>query len=202
MNAAEASTVEDRAESRRRCALELLAELRVVERLSALGAVEVTGSVAHGLVVAHDIDIDVTADTLETAACFAVVGELAADPRVVRVAYENAVERFGWLSFDIVCLAGGERWTIELYVNGPDASCPGWTAELARVLSQSLTAEQRHAILELKEALADDPGYRSMDVYRAVVDGGVRDADEFLSWRVGNGSEELARWLPGTVPPA
>lgn len=194
------STLEERAEARRLGALELLAELRLVERLSRLGTVEVTGSVAHGLVVAHDVDVDVTADALDPAACLAAVGELAADPRVVRVVYTNATERFGWLSVDIVCDIRGERWTIELYVNGPGASCPGWTSELAAVLSPVLTPEQRHAILELKEALADDPEYRSMDVYRAVVDGGVRGIDAFLDWRREHGSEELARWLPGTVP--
>ena len=195
------SAREQRAEARRLRALELLAELRVLDHLSELGTVEVTGAVAHGLVVAHDIDVDVTAAALDAPACFAVMGELAADPRVVRVVYTNATERFGWLSFDIVCLFAGEKWTIELYVNGPDASCFGWTSELAGVFSGVLTPEQRDAILELKEALADDPEYRSMDVYRAVMDGGVRGIDAFLAWRTEHGSEELARWLPGTVPP-
>ena len=65
-----------------------------------------------------------------------------------------------------------------------------------------LTSEERCAILELKEAFAGDADSRSMDVYRAVVDDGIRDLDEFLRWRGVNGSEELAPWLPGTVPPA
>ena len=196
------STVEERAEARRLRALDLVAELRLVERLSALGPVEVTGAVAHGLVVARDIDVDVTAAALDAFACFAVLGELAEDPRVVRVVYTNATERFGWLSFDIGCLFAGERWTIELYVNGPDASCFGWTSELARVFSPTLTPEQRHAILELKEALADDPEYRSLDVYRAVTDDGARSLDEFLAWRAEHGSADLVRWIPGTVSPA
>jgi hypothetical protein len=195
------SALAERAEARRLRALELLAELRVLERLSKLGPVEITGSVAHGLVVAHDIDVDVTVAALDARACFAVIGELAADPRVVRVVYTNATERFGWLSFDIVCVFGGEKWTIELYVNGPEASCLGWTAELAGVFSRVLSPEQRDAILELKEALVDDPEYRSMDVYRAVMDGGVSGVDAFLAWRTEHGSEELARWLPATVPP-
>ncbi len=195
------SALAERAEARRLHALELLAELRALEHLARLGTVEVTGSVAHGLVVAHDIDIDVTAAALDPRACFAVMSELAADPRVVRVVYANTAERFGWLSFDIVCTFAGEKWTIELYVNGPDASCFGWTSELAGTFSRVLTPEQRDAILELKEALVDDPEYRSMDVYRAVMDGGVRGIDAFLAWRTENGSEELARWLPATVPP-
>lgn len=195
-------TVEEREEARRRVALDLLAELRAVEHLSRLGQVEITGAVRHRLVVAHDIDVDVTAEELDAAACFEAVGKIAVDPRVVRVVYRNDRQRFGWLAFDIVCrLYDGEDWVIELYVNGPNASYAGWTAELARELANVLTPEHRRAILELKEALAGDVDYRSMDVYRAVVDGGIRDLDGFLRWRAEHGSAELARWLPGTVPP-
>ena len=189
------STVEEREEARRARALELLAQLRAVERLSALGTVEITGAVAHRLTVAHDIDLDVTVDELDAHAILAVIAELATDPIVTRVVYRNDAETYGWLAFDVVM---GD-WAIELYVSTPSASCFGWTSELARAFGDMLDAEQRHAILELKEALADDPEYRSMDVYRGVVDGGVRDLDGFRRWREEHGSEELRRWLPGTV---
>ena len=189
------STPEEREEARRRRALELLSELRVVERLSALGPVEITGGVAHRLTVAHDIDIDVTVDELDAHACLAVMADLAGDPRVKRVVFRNDATTYGWLAFDIAV----EDWAIELYVSTPRASCFGWTAELARLFADMLDREQRRAILELKEALAGDHDYRSMDVYRAVVDDGVRDLDEFLRWRAECGSAELARWLPDTV---
>jgi hypothetical protein len=192
------STVEAREEARRRRALELLADLRVVERLSTLGPVEITGAVAHGLAVAHDIDMDVTVDELDAKACFAVMAELASDPRVKRIVCRNDASTYGWLAFDIVI----DDWAIELYVSTPAASCFGWTSELARIFGDLLDAEQRHAILELKEALAGDSEYRSMDVYRAVVDGGIRDLEEFRRWRAEHGSEKLERWLPGTVRPA
>jgi len=192
------STVEEREEERRRGALDLLADLRVVEQLSALGPVEITGAVAHRLVVDHDIDMDVTVDELDAHAILSVITGIAVDPRVRRVVYRNDATTYGWLAFDIVI----EDWAIELYVSTPAASCFGWTAELARTFGDLLDAGQRHAILELKEALAGDAEYRSMDVYRAVVDGGVRDLDTFLRWRGEHGSEKLERWLPATMSPA
>jgi len=165
-------TVEEREEARRRLALDLLRELRVVERLSELGPVEITGAMRHHLVVDRDIDVDVTVDELDAHGCFAAIGEIASDPRVLRVVYRNEAETSGWLAFDLVCRdAEGERWTIG-------------------------------AILAPKEALVGDADYRSMDAYRAVVDDGIRDLDGFLRWRDVNGSEELAHWLPGSVPPA
>ena len=59
------STPEEREAERRRRAFDLLADLHVVERLSELGPVEITGAVAHRLAVAHDIDMDVTVDELD-----------------------------------------------------------------------------------------------------------------------------------------
>jgi hypothetical protein len=196
-------SVEEREAARRRHALDLLEELHVVERLSVLGPVEVTGAVRHRLVVDRDIDMDVTVDELDAGACFAAIGEIATDPRVLRIVYRNDASAFGWLAFDITCSdADGNAWIIELYVSTPAASFFGWTSELARLLEGVLTPDQRHAILELKEALVGDAEYRSMDVYRAVVDDGVRGTDDFLRWRPEHGSAKLARWLPGSVSPA
>jgi hypothetical protein len=196
-------SVEEREKARRGRALGLLEDLHVVERLSVLGPVEITGAVRHRLVVDRDIDMDVTVSELDARACFAAIGEMATDPRVLKVVYRNDASTHGWLAFDITCSdADGDPWIIELYVSTPAASFFGWTSELARLLEGVLTSEQRRAILELKEALAGDAEYRSMDVYRAVVDDGVRGTDEFLRWRTEHGSAEIARWLPGTVRPA
>ena len=162
-----------------------------------LGPTELVGSVRHGLVVARDIDVEIAAPVLDPAATFAVAGELAASPRVVRALFRNQSASRGWLYWEISAQADdGEEWTIETYISGPDDPYRGWSAELATALERALTDEERCAILALKESLADDPAYRAMDVYRAVADGGVRTPDEFEPWRETSGSDELMRWLP------
>ena len=187
----------ERAEERRRSALALLDSLHYLERWSRLGPVELVGSVRHGLVVAHDIDVEIAVTALDPSATFAIAGELAADPRVVRALYRNQSAARGWLYWEISAQADdGEEWTVETYVSGPDDPYRGWSAELAPALEQALTDEERRAILALKEALADDPAYRAMNVYRAVADGGVRTLEEFAAWHDTSGSDELVRWLP------
>jgi len=191
------SAITDRAAARQATALALLESLRYLDRWGRLGHAELVGSVRHGLVVARDIDVEVTVPALEPAATFAVAGELATDPLVARATYRNQAESRGWLYWEIGAHGeDGEEWTIETYVSGPDDPYAGWSAELASALAAALTDEQRAAILALKEALADDPDYRAMDVYRAVVDGGVRSPAELAEWREASGSSELVRWLP------
>ena len=197
------STVVERAQRRRCRALELVDSLHYLERWGRLGDTELVGSVRHGLVVAHDIDVEVTVPALDVAATFAVVAEIALDPAVLRALYRNQSADRGWLYWELgVRLDGGEEWTIETYVSGPRDSYAGWSAELARSFDRVLTEEHRRSILELKEALADDPDYRAMDVYRGVVEGGVRTVKEFEAWRAVHGSTELVRWDPLTVPPS
>jgi hypothetical protein len=191
------ATVLERAAVRQRSALALLDSLAYLERWGRLGRAELVGSVRHGLVVARDIDVEVTVPALDPRAAFAVAGEVAASPCVVRALYRNQSESHGWLYWEISARAGdGEEWTIETYVSGPDDRYAGWSAELATALEQALTDENRVAILTLKEALVHDAAYRAMDVYRAVVDGGVRTLDEFAAWRETSGSSELVRWRP------
>jgi hypothetical protein len=190
----------ERAEARRRTALDLLASLRYLERWGGVGRPELVGSVRHGLVVARDVDVEVSVAALDVPATFAVVAEIAADGRVTRALFRNEADERGWLYWEVVARGDdGEEWTIETYVSGPDDRYSGWSAELARAFGDVLTDEAREAILVLKESLAGDPDYRAMDVYRAVVESGVRTPEELRSWRATYGSTELVRWDPASV---
>lgn len=46
-------------------------------------------------------------------------------------------------------------------------------------MQNALTDQTRRAILEIKEALLGEAGVRGIDIYRAVLEGGVRCPDEF-----------------------
>jgi hypothetical protein len=140
---------------------------------------------------------------LNAEAAFAVAGEIASDPHVVRALYRKMDVSRGWLYWEIGYRCDdGEEWTIETYLGGSTDPYAGWSSELAAAFDGVLTEEHRRAILELKEAMVEEPEYRAMNVYRAVVDGSVRDIDAFRCWRAEHGSAELVRWRPGTVPPA
>jgi hypothetical protein len=190
----------ERAEARRQTALDLLASLRYLERWGDVGRPELVGSVRHGLVVARDVDVEVSVDALDVAASFAVIAEVAADRRVTRALFRNEADERGWLYWEVVARGDdGKEWTIETYVSGPNDRYAGWSAEFAGALGDVLTDDARETILVLKESLAGDPNYRAMDVYRAVLEAGVGTREELRSWRATHGSTELVRWDPASA---
>lgn len=74
----------------------------------------------------------------------------------------------------------GEQWNVDIwFVDEPDRQ-----PDLAHVrdLPARLTDETRAAILSVKHARAGRPGYRSWDVYTAVLDDGVRTTADFEEW--------------------
>jgi hypothetical protein len=65
-------------------------------------------------------------------------------------------------------------------------------------MKASLTPETQESILELKELRARDASLRcpSVDLYRAVLDDGVRTADELHSWIESHETGVLTNWRP------
>ncbi len=78
----------ERARARRQQALDLAADLELVERWSRVGQVRQVGAVAYDLVVSRDLDYEVFTDgTPSVAAGFRVLAELAEHPRVTGSAF-------------------------------------------------------------------------------------------------------------------
>lgn len=123
---------------------------------------------SYGLLVAPDIDIEIFGD-LRVDAGFSLVAEWARDPAVDRVLFVNAV-------------------------GAPDAGL-GW--ELVAPMRAAPRSDTRARILHIKEALMKHKtGYRSIDVYRAVLDHGVNDVEEYDQWCRSHSSTGLINWRP------
>jgi hypothetical protein len=171
------------------------ADLRLDERLSALGEPIRVGSAALGLMVRRDLDVTVACPVLDAAATEAVArtgAGLAVHPRVREVRFRDDT---GYWNTDPAYPDGlylgvgyrsaeGRDWTLDLwFVDEPERQPD--LADL-RTLPPRLTPETRAAILEIKEAWAGRPEYgravHGVDVYRAVLDDGVRTPGEFTRW--------------------
>ena len=68
-------------------------------------------------------------------------------------------------------------------------------------MKESLTDETRQVILGLKEARAEGRLLEvlSIDLYRAVLDGGVRTPDQMQHWLQSNRMGVLTDWRPGKI---
>ncbi|MFI9366206.1 hypothetical protein ACIG5E_34910 [Kitasatospora sp. NPDC053057] len=175
------------------------ADLDLDALLGALGKPVRVGSSALGLMVRRDLDVTVTCPRLDTAAhqrVAALGARLALHERVRQVRWRN--DTGAWNEDPAAYPDGlylglsyrspdGLDWTLDVWFVDDPARQPD-LAHL-RDLPPRLTPQARTAILRIKHAWAENPDYgrtvRSWDIYRAVLDDGVRTPQEFERHRAG-----------------
>jgi hypothetical protein len=130
------------------------------------------------------------------------VAKWAAHPAVNRVLFLDELDGpGGGLGWRLNYRDAAQDWTVQMWLLPPDYAGPR-AVDLVEPLRRALTPPGRAAILAIKEALAArrHAGI-SLDVYRAVVDDGVRDVAGFDRWpgpRTDPG--DLVRWRPTGAP--
>ncbi len=189
----------ERAAERRQRALEIIGQLNLLERWRRYGSPEVVGAVRYGLVVAADIDVEIYADEPRLEDGFAVMVELARLPGMWKVRFSNEMD-----SPDQGLYFGlryrhpdGEVWKVDNWLLGHDHPHAHWAERFALALERVLTDETRRAILEIKETTLGQPSLRGIDIYKAVLRDGVRDAAAFLDWTARHPPARLDLWMPG-----
>jgi hypothetical protein len=168
---------------------EVVVDLGLAEMLAEAGEPVRVGSSALGLMAWRDLDVTVVCPHLSASQVAGLGARLAGHPRVREVTFRN--DTGAWnvdpAYPDGLYLglryrdAGGEDWKVDVwFVDRPDRQ-----PDLGhvRTLLPRLTDATRAAILRVKDAVWDQPGYVSFDVYTAVLDHGVRTTEEFLAWR-------------------
>lgn len=100
----------------------------------------------------------------------------------------------GGLGWDLLMHYGANEWHLEVWIVPPSSPL---ASALIEPLCRVLTRARRKAILTLKENLVlNDITYRSIDLYRAVIDNHVETTDEYLAWALKHGSVGQCDWLP------
>jgi hypothetical protein len=169
------------------------AQLDLDRVLGAVGDPVLVGSSALGLMAWRDIDITVVCRSLDKRAVLAAGAELAAHQDVHSLNYRDDSGRFnenpraypdGLYLGPRYHPAGGQEWKLDIWF----VDDPARQSDLIhlRTLPERLTDDARVAILGIKTLWSARPEYgrsvRSFDIYTAVLDHHVRDADEFDSW--------------------
>ena len=187
----------ERAGRKRTRAHELIAYLDLMNRWSGVGAPVVVGAVRYGLVAARDIDMEVYAENPLIKDGFSVMSGVAEVPGVREVTFMNGLDGpdMGLYWRVIVRDADGDDWKIDIWHVGNDHPDAHWCERFAAAMEGSLTDASRHAILTIKEALIGE-GIRGIDVYRAVMEGGVTGVDEFRTWFDTHPPDGMCHWLP------
>jgi hypothetical protein len=179
----------------------ILADLDLAAIVADVGPMLLAGSYVSGLMCWPDLDVMVF-----TGADFA--------PRDVLRLLQRIIDRPGIVGFDyrdergarsptgatrderyhlvIEVARSGRTWRIDLtlWLNDPHANVTAWHESLRH----SVTADQRSAILRIKDVWCRLPSYpdrvSGLQIYRAVLDDGVRTPGEFAAWLAAHGYPE------------
>jgi hypothetical protein len=190
----------DQAEKQLRMAHEILTRLQLFERWQVFGTPVLVGAVAYGLAMAPDIDMEIYCDVPRIEDGFVVLRDCVLHPNVHKARFGNylneADEGLYWRL--IYRTDDGTDWKIDMWSLRRDHPGP-CAAQLVEPLRQALTPETRRAILELKALVQDElaPHHPSIDIYRAVIDGGVRTSAQLESWLERHPRDFLTFWKPG-----
>ncbi|HLG78205.1 MAG TPA: hypothetical protein VKX46_17450 [Ktedonobacteraceae bacterium] len=190
----------DQTEQRLQKAQEILRQLQLFERWQVFGAPILVGAVAYGLAMAPDIDMEIYCDVPRIEDGFTVLRDCALHPNVRKARFGNylneADEGLYWRL--IYRTDEGTDWKIDMWSLPRDHPGP-CAAQLIEPLRQALTPETRRAILELKALMQNGsiPRYPSIDIYRAVIDGGVRTSAQLEAWLELHPRNVLTFWKPG-----
>jgi hypothetical protein len=194
----EAEDILERAARRRQQALVVLGKLGLMERWSSFGQPRIVGAVRYGLVVALDIDIAIYAEYPQISHGFQVVSAVVELPGVWKVRYSNELTRPDeGLYWQIRYQAeDGNVWKVDNWLLSKNHPQADRDDQFASTMERALTPEKRRAILTIKEALSGQDGVRGIDIYQAVLDGGVHTPQGFQDWLLENHPSALNYWMP------
>lgn len=181
-------------------ARDVIEQSRVVEIWQKHGAViNQVGSVANGLLMKHrDIDFHIYTAELKISESFAAMAELAENPRIKKVTYANlldcedgCLEWHAWYEDDY-----GDLWQLDLMHIIKGSKYDGFFEHIANRIKETITPEEKEAVLRLKYETPDDIKIAGIEYYKAVMFGGIRDFSSFMKWREENPLTGIEEWIP------
>ena len=178
----------------------IIEETRIVEIWSSIGAtINLVGSLKTGLLLnRRDIDFHIYTTPFRMSDSFSAIAQLAENPRIKTINYGNLIDAedrcVEWhASYED---REGESWQIDMIHILDDSRYVGYFEKVADRISGVLTEETREAILAIKDAVLPEEKVMGIQIYRAVLEGGVRDIEAFRQWKSQNPEEGIITWMP------
>jgi hypothetical protein len=149
--------------------------------------------------VAPDIDLEIWSSEPQIQDGFEILAACAQHKQVTRARFWNALgpphHGLYWqLRYD----HDGEEWKIDAWSMSHSYTGPCGT-HLVEPMQTILTPVARRAVLHLKELVVGDPelDVPSIQIYRAVLDHGIRTLEQLQAWLPENRLEGVVTdWMP------
>lgn len=175
-------------------------ETGVINHWSSVGAtINLVGSLKTGLLINNrDIDFHIYTNPFKLSDGFSAMSKLAENKRIKAITYSNLLEAedrcIEWHA--VYEDQNGTSWQIDMIHILNESPYAGFFENVAERISNVLTQETREAILKIKYEIPNDKKVMSIQIYQAVIEGGIRDIEAFWRWEKENPSTGIITWVP------
>lgn len=158
--------------------------------LSKLGDPQIVGSFDLDLLFKPDIDITIGVEKYDIQRYFSICSEIADKIKPIRIKYiDQSVAKFDTFPFDSGYFLGinlnrdNIKWSIDAWVFTPEIfeERTNYHNEIKNRINDS----NREILINIKRSIFENPNYKSVDLYRAVLFEGIESLDDFHKWYKG-----------------
>lgn len=187
-------------EHNQQAAWKVLEDTGVIPAWESIGAdVHLVGSLKSGLMMkSRDIDLHIYTETLRVADSFAVMQQLTESLPFKEVHYKNLIqteeECIEWHAL-YEDLAGND-WKFDMIHIRKGSKYDGVVEKVTDAIIRRLTPEIRKTILQIKADLPAPLLVPGIEIYYAVLVGGVQSYEELEQWRKTNSFTNFLEWMP------
>ena len=164
------------------------------------GKANLVGSVKTNLLMSNlDIDFHVYTDNFTVKESFLIISKIAESPKIKEIQYVNMLEHEDkCLEWHLKYIDDEERtWQIDIIHILEDSKYAGKFERVSDKIKKVMNEKIREQILSIKyEADLKEKKVAGIEVYRAVLEGGVKDYEEFEIWYENNRLDGIIEWEP------
>lgn len=181
-------------------AKKIIEDLKIIEIWESVGAeINLVGSLKTGLLMnRRDIDFHIYTNNFDIKDSFKAISLLAENKRIAHIEYTNLLDT------EEACLEwhakykdiSDEFWQIDMIHILRGTKYAGWFESVAERINSVLTLETRLAILSIKNEIPENEKIMGIEIYKAVIQDGIRNCKDFLNWRKKQSFPGIIEWIP------
>lgn len=159
--------------------------------------INLVGSLKIGTLGKHpDIDFHTYTPELDIRQSFAVMAQIAQNPQARHIEFVNLADTeeccFEWhIWFDD---NNGTLWQIDIIQIKRGTKYDGYFEKQAEEIKAAMSEEMRQTIIRLKFETPDNFKIAGIEYYKAVIQDGITNFDDFLKWRKSHNFEGIIKW--------